>query len=71
MSLLEKSLSEGDRTGLGCGMQGGEVRPQKVGSKGLACQGRSPGLASEGSRSCGSIVSMDGVHDPLALKGPV
>lgn len=68
---MEKGLGEGDLTGLGSGMQGGEVRPQKVGSKGVACQGRGPGLASEGSRSCGSTVSMDGVRDPVALKGPV
>lgn len=37
LSLLEKGLGEGDLTGLGSGMQGGEVRPQRVGGKGLAC----------------------------------
>lgn len=72
MSLLEKGLGEGAAiTGLRSGMRGGGVRPQRVGGTGLARQGRGPGLSPQDSRSCGRVVSMEGVYDPLALKGPV
>lgn len=37
LSLVEKGLGEGTLTGLGSEMQGGEVRPQRLGGKGLEC----------------------------------
>lgn len=69
---MQKGLGKGAGiTGLGSGMRGGEVRAQRVGGKGLARQGRGRGLSPQDSTSCGRVVSMEGVHDPLALKGPV